>query len=78
MNDFAVIANEPLDLDGKHYGTGDAVTVQADDCAPLLVLGKVRLSTTIVSPPARRRGRPRKTREVDASTYLRRDLRAEE
>lgn len=86
MNEFRVIANEALDVNGTHYEIGDEFDAHADTCAPLLVLGKVRLTTSPTQePPKRRRGRPRKlrTEEVRADdtasgTYQRRDMRAEE
>lgn len=75
LNDYAVIANEPLDIKGTHYEPEDPVTLTADDCAPLLVLGKVRLTTS--PSPKRKRGRPKKD-DASAPSYQRRDLRAEE
>ena len=60
MNDFVVLANEPIEIEGRHYQADEPVTVQADLCAPLLVLGKVRLTTTIPPTPTRPRRRYRR------------------
>lgn len=65
LNMFRVIALEPLDIKGQHYDAGDVITLHADDCAPLLVMGRVRLETTPEPPPKKRpRGRPRKSAPV--------------
>ncbi len=76
MNDFAVIANIPLDIKGRHYDAEEPMTLTADDCAPLLVQGHVRLSTS-PAPQKRKRGRPKKD-DASAPSYQRRDMQPEQ
>lgn len=66
MNEFTVIANEPLEINGQRYAAEDSITLHCNLCAPLLVTGRVRLAST---PAPKRRGR---------RTYRRRDMQAEQ
>lgn len=79
MNEFTVIANIPLEIGGTQYDAGAEITLESNACAPLLVLGHVRLPTSPApDPPKRKRGRPRKIHTEHTDTYQTRDLRAEE
>lgn len=75
MNQVALIANVPLDIDGRHYDAGDLLTVSSVKYGYLLVMGKARLSSTPLPPPPQ--GRRAQTRGPRGQ-YRRRDLRAED
>ncbi len=78
MNDFTVIAMQPLDIAGTHYEPGETLTANCHELAQHLIFGRVRMSNASApAPPRRPRGRPRKT-DSTAPSYKRRDLQAEE